>query len=273
MKKITFILFYLMITTVYSQTVVWSDNFDDLDISDWTITNNETSSDGFDWEAQLESNPNILEEVLKSVSYDINGDVNLAPDNWAISPSIDLSNASGAITLKWKAAAPDGPEFDNENYSVYIATSSVINDLLNGTSMTYNLDGINLLTEQSLDMSSFAGQSTVYIAFRHWNAVPDEGFIVNIDDVVVEAQTVLGIEDVALNELKYWQNGGTKALHFKSPINLSNVELFDTSGKMLLSISDTGKNLEIDTSHLATGAYITRVCTENAYKMIKIVLN
>lgn len=272
MKKITFILFNLMITAIYSQTVVWSDNFDDLDISDWTITNNETSSDGFDWEAQLESNPNIVEEVLKSVSYDINGDVNLAPDNWAISPSIDLSNASGTITLKWKAASPD-PDFDNENYSVYIATSSVINDLLNSTSMNYNLDGVNLLTEQMLDISSFAGESTVYIAFRHWNAVPDEGFIVNIDDVVVEAQTVLGIEDVALNELKYWQNGVSKDLHLKSPISMNSVEIYDTSGKQLLYVSANKKDINIDTSSLAVGAYFTKINTENAYKMIKIVLN
>ena len=43
------------------------------------------------------------------------------------------------------------------------------------------------------------------MAFRHWKAVPDEGYIVNIDDVVVEAQTVLGLENVVLNVLKYWK--------------------------------------------------------------------
>jgi len=176
MKKITFILFLLATYATYAQTVVWSDNFDDLDISDWTITNTETTNDGFNWEAQLETNPNIVEEVLRSVSYDVNDGVQLDPDNWAISPSINLSNASGTITLKWKAAAPD-PEFSNENYAVYIATSAAINDLENGTSMSYNLTGINTLTDQTIDISSFAGEPNVYVAFRHFNAVSDEGLL------------------------------------------------------------------------------------------------
>ncbi|TXG40228.1 T9SS type A sorting domain-containing protein [Seonamhaeicola maritimus] len=273
MRKITIILFCILFYNTQGQTVVWSDDFNDLDISDWTITNNETTSDGFDWEALLETNPNVNEEVLRSVSYDLIGDVNLSPDNWAISPVIDLSNASGTITLKWKAASPDD-SFDNENYTVYIASSSAINDLENGTTMSYNLDGINLLTEQTLDISSFAGTSTVYVAFRHWNAVPDEGYIVNIDDVVVEAQTVLGLENVVLNELKYWQNNNTKDLHFKSPINLRNVEIYDSSGKNLMNfVASNQKNIKINTSHLSVGAYFARVNSDNASRMIKIVLN
>lgn len=271
MKKITYILFFLGAYATYSQTVVWSDDFNDLNIADWTITNTETTDDGFNWEAQFESNPNILKEVLRSVSYDTNEGEQLDPDNWAISPSINLSNASGTITLKWKAASPD-PSYDNENYAVYIANSAVINDLENGTTMSYNLTGINLLTEQTIDISSFAGEPNVYVAFRHYNAVPDGGFIVNIDDVAVEAETVLSLENVALNQLKYWQNRETKDLHFKSPINLKSIELFDTSGKKLLYVNANQKNIEIDTSHLAVGAYLTKVNTENATKMIKIVL-
>lgn len=164
----------------------FSDNFDDEDVSDWTRI--DSDGDGRNWADMFfvpDSSGNPTTPVsLISRSWQVSA---LTPDNWIISPAINLTAATGTVSLNWKVKCA-AAAWDNEHYSVYVGTASDIASLQASNvqfSETYD-DPNNLGTQYSrtLDVSSLAGQ-TIYVAFRHHN-VTDMDYI-SIDDVVVKS--------------------------------------------------------------------------------------
>lgn len=166
------------LSALNAQTVVWSDDFDDQDVSDWTLYDED--GDGQQWyTAQLTDdggNPTGT-PILTSVSW--NG-FPLTPDNWAVSPAIDLTEITDA-ELKWFVFASD-PLYNLENYGVYVATENTVEAFTTAGELFTEFDLPSELTERTLDLSAFDGQ-TIYVAFRHYD-VSDQ-FRIGLDDISV----------------------------------------------------------------------------------------
>ncbi len=187
MKKNLLRLAFLTLPVLGFSQTYFSDNFDDEDVSDWTLYDQD--GDGIQWAdlfvIQDQDNNPVTPVSLISRSWQAS--VPLTPDNWIVSPGIDLTAATGQVFLHWKVKAA-AAEWDNEHYSVYVGTQSDLTSLEASPvkfSETYD-DPADAGTQysRSLDLSSFVGQ-TVYIAFRHHD-VTDMDYI-SIDDVVVKA--------------------------------------------------------------------------------------
>ena len=185
MKKHLFAIALLALPTFGLSQTYFSDNFDDEDVSDWTLY--DVDGDGLNWAdifaVQDNAGNPVTPTSIISRSWQ---QTPKTPNNWIVSPAINLTTATAA-TLKWKVQCA-AAEWDKEHYAVYVGTSSDIAALAQSSvkfEETYD-DPLNLGTQysRSLDVSSFAGQ-TIYIAFRHFN-VTDMDFI-SIDDVTVEA--------------------------------------------------------------------------------------
>lgn len=187
MKKTTLLLFFWATQIGLSQTIYFEDNFDDGDISDWTQLDED--GDGFTWFSY------DLDDVaffMASQSWDGDSGNALMPDNYSVSPAIDLSAASGTIYLNWLAGGQD-PDFADENYSVYVATGNTVSDFMDSEAINFTENigddpqGVGGMAVRSLNISAFAGEPVVYIAFRHHD-VSDE-FILKIDDVAIATTT------------------------------------------------------------------------------------
>ena len=271
MKKTTLLLLLLLIGfTGHAQTTVWSDNFDDEDISDWTLT--DADGDGNNWGDlfTVENNGGPITPVsLISRSWQTNP---LTPDNWAVSPAIDLSSASGTITVNWVTQVTAFP-WDNEKYSIHVGTSSDIATLVNSsTSMTEVLgqvDDAGTPTDHTLDISAFAGESMVYVAFRHWDVI-DMDFI-SIDDLTVEA-TTLSINKFNANSFSFSYNKDLKTLDLESTnLAMTNIEIYSLQGQSVLSKSLSNTNESIDVSSLNVGLYLVKVYINDNIKTIKFI--
>lgn len=139
---------------------VYTDDF--ADISNWTFIDADGDGQGWNHESFYSS------WGMASQSWNMwLPDSNLEPDNWMISPAINL----GANTnrLKWDVRVPFW-DATNEYYTVYVSTGNTINDFL-----TSPLSFSELLLHKDqqydlreVDISQFQGQ-TVYVAFRHWH--------------------------------------------------------------------------------------------------------
>ena len=209
----------------------FSDNFDDEDISDWTLT--DSDGDGNNWGDIFAINNTAGTPVtpvsLISRSWQTNP---LTPDNWAVSPVIDLSSASGTITLNWITQVA-AASFDLEKYSIHVGTVNDISVLINSTtSLTETLGDVGNTgapTPHTLDLSAMAGQAQVYIAFRHWDTT-DQDFI-SIDDVTVTSTVGIDVQTTV--------NNGTLA---SNNLNAAgNAFYTDTaSGNIMLDIDNTG---------------------------------
>ena len=272
MKKINLLLSLLLIGfTSHAQTTVWSDNFDDEDISDWTLTDSDGDSNNWgDLFAIGDGAGGFVTPVsLISRSWQ---SVPLTPDNWAVSPAIDLSGASGTITVNWVTQVA-AASWDQEKYSVHVGTSSDIATLVNSmTSMTEILgltDDLGAPTNHSLDISAFAGESMVYVAFRHFD-VTDMDFI-SIDDLTVEAAT-LSINEFDANSFSFNYNKNLKTLELDSSnFAMTNIEIYSLQGQSVLSKSLSNTNESIDVSSLNVGLYLVEVSINDNIKTIKFV--
>jgi hypothetical protein len=200
----------------------------------------------------------------------------LTPDNWLISPAIDLTpfSSGDTIELTWIVRGID-PAFAAENYSVYAATGNAPADFTSsGTSFTETLvsndpdgDGFGNFENRSLDLSAFAGQS-IFVAFRH-HAVTDQ-FVINLDNIAVDA--TLGINDLEIANFNHYYNATTTALHLKSSTTqINQIEIFSLVGQSVLTKTLSGRDEVIDLSAFNDGVYMARVTVGDMKKTIKFM--
>jgi len=184
----------------------FSDDFEDMDVSDWTFT--DSDGDGNNFGDQLSIGAVTPSSSLISRSWIGSA---LTPDNWAVSSAIDLTGATGPIDLDWKVQAA-AAAWDLEKYSVYVSTSSAIGTLVgSATTFTEIYDdpaGAGSSYARNLDLSAHAGQ-IVYVAFRHWDCT-DQDWL-SIDDVTVTSSVSYVAETVVHAADQNYINGNGTA--------------------------------------------------------------
>lgn len=277
MKKVLFSMAFVAgLVAMNAQTVIWSDDFEDEDVSDWTLLDED--GDGYQWEAiSFEGNDgNLVGPALRSDSYintsPFSGEA-LTPDNWIISPAIDLSSVSGDVTLKWDVWGVD-PSYSAENYSVYVATSDEI-AAFEASSVSFNElvtdngpAGPNNVYTKTLDITEFAGE-TVYVAFRHHDVTDQFAFMV--DNVSVEA-AALGVNDLNKVTSSVYPNPVGEVLNVnlssKFDRNKVTVTLTDLAGRTVKSF---GAATAYDVADLAAGVYVVKITDGKNTETKKIV--
>ncbi|PWK21035.1 T9SS type A sorting domain-containing protein [Xanthomarina spongicola] len=257
MKKITLLFILLLAFTTQAQTVVWSDDFNDEDISDWTLT--DSDGDTNNWGDQFVINDSGGSPVtpVSLISRSWLGSP-LTPDNWAVSPSIDLSEASGLITLEYITQVA-AASWDEEKYSIYVGTTNDISVLVNSavtlTETLGDAGNTGTPTPHLFDISAMAGEPVVYVAFRHWDCV-DQDFL-SVDDVTVSAETLSIEEFTEPNVYKIGCNN-----QYISIYNVNdevNYKLISLTGQQLLEGKTSNKTHTIDATSLASGVYIIEI--------------
>ena len=105
----------------------------------------------------------------------------LEPDNWAISPAIDLSNldAEAAPVLSVYAKGLDS-SFAAENFALYAGTSA---DPESMVKISDDFTATGSWKRYTADLSSFVGESEVYVAIRHYD-ITDQ-YILLVDQVEI----------------------------------------------------------------------------------------
>jgi hypothetical protein len=273
MKKITLLFILFLVQSAVSQTIIFEDNFDDEDITDWTIYDED--GDGFEWSAvqiQDENGLPVGSPVLRSASWTSTSGP-LTPDNYAVSPVIDLSaETNSTITLSWVVTAADA-SFADENYTVYVATGNTVADFTSAT-ISFNEivtdngpGGLENPYTKTLDISSLGGNSTVYVAFRHHN-VSDE-FTIEIDDVKVESQS-LSIDEFDSANFEYFVDS-RNVLNLSANQTFESVSLHNLLGQNVLNQELSSNNETIDLNDLTSGVYLTKVQINGDSKTFKII--
>lgn len=272
MKK-TLLLASLLVGSVFTmnaQTTIWSEDFDDLDISDWTLV--DADGDTFNWEIVALEAP--ITPALASYSYDNATFSALNPNNYAISPAISLSGVTGTVTLSWKAKGQD-PSWNQETYSVYVATENTVAALLaSSTTYTENVanNGVGgVYYTKTLDIpASYLGQ-TIYIGFRHHSS--SDMFAIHIDDVSVVAATA-SVDSALAGSFSVYPNPATDVLNISNSINaeINAITITDINGRTVKQIAINGSvDSQINISELNAGVYFVNINSNEGSLTKKIV--
>lgn len=185
MKKLLLLGSMVLLSFAAKGQTYFSDNFDDLNISDWTLYDQD--GDGKNWETiQLAG----LSPAIVSYSYDNAATAALTPNNYIVSPAINLSAATSAF-LTFKVKGQD-PAFNAEKYSVYISTTNSVSAILATTPVLTELASANgpggVYYVKTINLAAYVGQAQIYVAFRHYET--SDEFSIHIDDVKIAAAAV-----------------------------------------------------------------------------------
>lgn len=267
MKKITLFIFCLFSFAAFSQVEIWSDDFNDEDISDWTTI--DSDGDGLNWGdiSAVGDGMGGFVTPISLISRSWQGSA-LTPDNWVISPAIDLSTTTSPVTLSWITQVA-AASWDEEKYSVHVGTSNDIAVLVNApNSLTETLGDAGdtgTPTPHTLDISSLAGEATVYVAFRHWDCT-DQDFL-SIDDVTIEAE-LLSVDEFGLRNFCN-VSCKDKIVTISQLQGDADYKIISLTGKTVIEGSTRLESQNIDASHLASGVYIIEVSDPLSDKFVR----
>ena len=142
-------------------------------------------NDGFNWEWQEDMSitpycsPYEGEGLIHSASYDNDTYTALTPDNWAISPAIELPEGTARVTLY--AAGQDSGGYHLEHFAIYAGLTADPDEMMQISEIFVTAHDY---AQFEADLSDFAGE-TVYIAIRHFDVT--DMFILDVDQVEVWA--------------------------------------------------------------------------------------
>lgn len=185
MKKIYFLLSVslLLSAKLVAQTTHFSEDFND-GLTGWTSY--DMDGDSYNWSTMTLSGTAFDAQgaVAFSESYNSNGA--LSPNNVMVSPAINLSGATGTISLSYKIGSYR-TSYYAENFSVYVTGNiSNINTVLSSTPVqTMTISTPQSMPTYTFDISSFAGDNSVYVVFRHHDCTDQYELI--LDDILVES--------------------------------------------------------------------------------------
>ena len=259
----------------YTPQSIFFDDFNDQDVSDWTLI--DADNDGNNWADQFvinhQGNP-LTPVSLISRSWATNP---LTPNNWAISPVVDLSSITGNIHLKYKTKV-SANAFDNEKYGVYIGTASDIASLMNAPISLVETLGVpedsGLSVNHTIDISSMAGESQVHVAFRHFDVTNQDW--ISIDDVEIVSYSVASTNNQnMISNVSIFPTIVTNYFTIKSDgVNeLKNFTIFDANGRELITknLSDLQHFMNIDVSNLSSGVYFIEINAVSGKLIRKII--
>ena len=147
----------------------------------WTFV--DSDNDGYNWFWHVNTGTgnhttHSGDGLIASESYSNDTNAALNPDNWAISPAFDLSEAASAGLSIW--AMGQDPSYAAEKFQLYAGTSANVSEMQAVSSL---LTATGSYVNYTADLSDFAGEDTVYVAIRHYNV--SDMFILNVDDVEI----------------------------------------------------------------------------------------
>lgn len=282
MKKTLLLLAFTMITTISSaQYTIWEDDFDDSDVSDWTLLDRD--GNGINWivrkNIQIDSNTG----AIGGGTYDVLGTYNIdlstgaqnegLENNLAISPALDISFYSGKINLILNAQ----PSIYDSNQNILIYGSTSADPASFTLLKTVTLERTTIedaeFKDYTVDISQFAGKTEVYIALGTNTAFNFIGY--EVDKVSIMAEALLGTDDNQLkSSLCYLkQNPVQDNLELEIAEEFKNQEtslkIYNTSGVLLKESSYKPEGVAV--SDLSQGIYFLSVDNNGASKKIKFI--
>lgn len=306
MKKLILFSVLLLSKLLIAQFPVWSNSFDSAsDMQGWTFNDGNGNGNGWVQGPNIYFNGTALAygstgSLRYSVSSVPTGNVpGFASENdWVISPQIDLTSASGTITL----AAYIGRQrtthpLVGRYIYIYVSTpEKEVPDLLDFQTMAIDSNGemipsayvisggdsnpfstdLNQFVESLVNLSAFAGKK-IYIGLWSNRDSSDTTNVINIniDEMAIYASSVvLDTKESKTNKslTKVMENPVSVSLQLQlNPVlkeNTTTVSIYNMTGQKVF-MSKYSKNINVNA--LSSGTYFAEVSDGKATERLKFI--
>lgn len=275
MKRFTLlfaVMFVLSNVFAQTETIIWSEYFQDTLVwgatpfppSGWTIIDED--GDGKNWEYRFYDQTG--EGYLVSHSY-LEGSGALTPNNWIVTPQIDLTGVgqNDQVKFRWGACpTANTPQYRLEHYGVFISTTDVQPSSFSKIfEETFTQETPNwVFAPKEVDITQYKGQQ-IYIAFRHWN-------VTDMDRVAIDTFRVVKISSPQnLNNIQnFYSLYPNPACDYVKIFaqNFEKAEIYNSVGQIIM----TSKENTIKTATLPEGFYIVKIYADNREENHKLLI-
>ncbi|RUT72236.1 T9SS C-terminal target domain-containing protein [Flavobacterium cupreum] len=279
MKKKLLVFAFMLVSGIASaQFTIWEDDFEDSDVSDWTLLDRD--GDAVNWLArtnlQVDENYAVIEGTNKILgTYNINTEtlesLGRTQNNWAIAPAVDLSFYSGGMQLIINAQKAI---FDvTNNLYVYASVTDAAPDSFTQIA-TIEIKREDMLASEfkdfTVDISQFAGKSQVYFALV---TAPDLAIGYEIDKISITAAS-LGLEDIQGKKATVVKQNPVKnylQLQLSEALNAEDlaVKIYNTAGTLVKDTKYNDSGILLD--NLSSGVYYLVIEDGERVEKIKFI--
>lgn len=239
------------------------DVFFDFEDAFFLWTNIDADGDGYQWELNRNwGNPTNTYSVVSRSRDELLG-INLTPDNYLVTPyKIDCQ------LLTFKACVMD-PMYPNEYLGVAVSTEGNTDPddftTIWETEMTAKPTG--QWYHFSVDLREYSGQE-IWVAFRHFNS--KDQFAIMVDDITLVREWDQVADDAAPS-LNVYPIPAADRVSVVSEHTVTDYELYNMTGAMVLCREVGTKSFEIDLRKLPAGAYLLKTNAEGLIQTKRIV--
>ncbi|MCQ9634402.1 choice-of-anchor J domain-containing protein [Chryseobacterium sp. WG23] len=238
----------------------YSQSFDSATMpADWTIIN---GGDSETWITANASSPSAFAPYSGTHFLGLKYG-STAHDDYAISPAIlVVTGVSDKLSFWAKNKGASLAETIDIKISTTDPTAAAFTDTL-----AASVKPPTTWQQYTYDLTPYVGQ-TIYIAF--YSSTTNIWYI-GIDDFEISTNN-LGISEVNLNKASIYPNPVKDVLNISNKNKMSEVGIYDFTGKLLKKETVNSENARLYVNDLATGNYILKIkegVAEKSYKIIK----
>ena len=230
----------------------------------------DADGDGFNWYyvPVTEDGAVVYGRMQSRSSYqDEDGDyVALTPDNWLISPPIELDNITAEgqeIELTFRVGpGASTPAFRQEHFSVMVSYTDLDPESFDEVyAETISEDHPqNELQERSVELSYYEGQ-TVYVAFRHHDVEDMDRLLLTGIKIEMHGEDDTRTIEPDLISMEAYPNPARERLNIRADAPIQEVMLIGMQGNVVYHGQPDSADYVMNLQGLSEGTYILRATT------------
>jgi len=267
-KSMLFTIMMIAGISGFSQVFLLQEFFDNPDNLPATWSTIDKDGDGNNW--RINSAGSEVFAVSDSWMSGVAG--TLTPENYLISPKINLEGLSGTVKLRYTIQIPD-PFSVEEHYKVAVSTSGNkavdFNDIVMEETCTVAEYYENLpeWKERLVDLTPYIGQS-IYITWCHFNCT--NMYQILLDSIQVSYSTDVNLANREQGQVVVYPNPANDKILITGSFENARVQLFTSGGRQVYQSAKETKQAIVDVSQFENGIYILKVNSQKGVVTKKI---
>ena len=185
----------------------------------------------------------------------------LRPENYLVSPQVNLTGLSGTVTLRYTIRITD-PEFFQEHYKVSVSTTG--NKVADFTTIVKEetctvadyYENFPYWHERIIDLSPFIGQN-IFLTWCHYNCT--NIYNISLDSIQVSYSTNVSLAEGEHSSVSVYPNPASEEILVSGLFENAQIQLFTTDGRKVYQTEREIKQAHINVSGFTNGIYFLKI--------------
>ena len=269
MKKTLLLVTLITLSTLgFSQTMLLEEYFNDPVNIPATWTTIDQDADGYNWYVDT------YETEIYLVSASWYDDIVLTPENYLVTPQINLAGLTGTVKMRYTIQVADA-EYFAEHYKVAVSTTG--NGVADFTDIVFEetctaddyYEVPPFWHERIVDLTSYVGQN-IYLTFCHYNCTDQYKLL--LDSVQVFNTVSVNVNNRDLINLTVYPNPASEKVFINGEFENSRISLISADGRQVYSAENVSRQTYINVSNMERGLYILQLETSRGVVTRKLAI-